>query len=233
VYWAGFLLIFVGVTSILWAVASDLIGFGGQAGLGGKQKTLIGMGVLSLILGISLTTPAGRNFLEQWARPEKIEQRSTLNETKRSSILRVLMLAVWFGLITGFIEVSYQAFQKYVLGNIIDKTEHFLWMAPIVYLFIFLLFGLVIIFVGFLWPKILTIQIAAFVFLCLGMLSLYYVSPKIHIVAGVLLAIGLSFQISRFLGSRAALFYRLVTITLPWMAIGVLSLAAFMIGYLA
>lgn len=231
--WIGYLLIFAGVFSILLAFVSDFIGFGGQEGFGGKQKTLIGVGILVMVLGIGLVTPTGQRFLLQWKKPEEADSKTLAQQSKKSHIVSVLLLAGWFGLVTGLIEVGYRAFQKFVLGNIIDMTEHFLWMTPLTYLAIFLCVGLVIIIIGLVWSRIMTIGITTFIYLFISIISLYYISPKIHIIAALLLALGVSFQLARFLTSRGTVFYRFVMVSFPWMIICVLSIAAFMIAYIA
>jgi hypothetical protein len=231
--WSGYSLFIIGMVLILIAIASDLIHLGGEAGIGAKQKALLGVGTILALLGIIFWTKPGRNFLSVWVDPSLADCQSLPMDTFRQKALVTLVIAAWFGLVTGFLEILYRIFNRITANTIINLSQHFYWMAPLAYLVLFLMVGLSILAIGLILPKITNIAVIIFSFTFISVMCIYYTSPKLYLVAILSLALGLSLQLSRHLSKRSCLFFRSVNHSLPWMITGVLAVAAFSIGYLS
>lgn len=227
----GLGMLLLGLLSISIAFIADLANLGGQSGFGGKQKTSLFVGGMLVFFGFLFALPAGRKFLNAWMYPDH-QDRAGFPMANRNEIIRTsLVVGAWFGLATGFLEVGYQFYKHYILSKPFNITEHFIWMIPLTYLALFTGFGLLIGLVGSFWPRFFTIRSTTFILFFLGCLTLYYNSPKFHILAMAVLAAGLSIQVSAFYARRAGLLYRSILLTLPWMVSVVLAAMAFMITY--
>jgi hypothetical protein len=229
--WLGYGMLLLGLLSISIAFLADQVNLGGQSGFGGKQKISVFVGGLLVFFGILFALPAGRRFLNAWIYPAS-QERAGLPTANRKEILRTsLLVSAWFGLMVGLLEVGYQLYKHYILSKPFNLTEHFIWMTPLAYLTMFTGLGLLI---GLVWlalPRLFTIRSVTFILIFLACLTLYYNSPKFHILAMAVLAAGISLQLSGFYARRAGLFYRSVLLTLPWMFTVVLAAMAFMITY--
>jgi hypothetical protein len=229
--WLGYGLLLLGLASISIAFIADQVNLGGQSGFGGKQKSSVFVGGLLVFFGILFALPAGRRFLDAWIYPEPSERVGFPTATRNEIIRTSLVVSAWFGLATGFLEVGYQLYKHYVLSKPFNLTEHFIWMTPLTYLALFTGFGLLVGLVGSYQPKLFSIRNLTFILIFLSCLTLYYNSPKFHILAMAFLAAGISLQLSAFYARRAGLLYRSILLTLPWMFSLVLAAMAFMVTY--
>src|SRR5687768_5422904 len=57
-------------------------------------------------------------------------------------IVSIVLLGVFFGLSTGLLEVVILSIKKVVLHQMISRSPHFVWMAPLFYLLLFTLLAL-------------------------------------------------------------------------------------------
>ena len=229
--WVGYFLMFTGVDAILLAFASDQLNLGGQAGFGEKQKVILLAGLFLFLVGIIFWTKSGRSFLNEWINLSVAERQPILIGTFREKTKVVLMTAAWFGLITGLLEISYRIYNRITANTIINLSRHFIWMTPLIYLVLFVFAGLLLLVIELLIPKITNFTVEIFFFTFIGSMCVYYTSPKLYFYAILVLALGISFQVSRFLSKRSNLFFRSVSTSLPWMVTGVLAAAAFFIGF--
>jgi arylsulfatase A-like enzyme len=132
---------------------------------------------------------------------------------------RLLLIAAWFGLITGLGEVSLRAVQKFLLGQRIFVSLHVIWMAPLADLFCFTILGSILVLIAQKWPKCMSMRIAVFLFALLSFSSPLLWYPKLHVYAALLLAIGLATQTARVITVSPHRFYALIRRTLGWMAV--------------
>jgi len=140
-------------------------------------------------------------------------------------------IAMWFGIISGLIESSYRLIQRYLQQLIVNLSPHSAWIVPLTLTFIFLILGLIFFLLNMVWPRWVTFQATVCGMSVLAIMSLYYLKSNIHVVAALVLAAGISFQLSRFLNRRQTIFYQLVQASFRWMVVVVFSMAAFMVGY--
>jgi hypothetical protein len=133
--------------------------------------------------------------------------------------LAVLLQAAWFGLLFGYAEAGIHVLRKYVLHRVIFQSQHFVWTIPLALLGLFLIVGIFLMTASLRWPQLRVPGVLVPTFVFIGLMALYYTKPKINIWAAFLLAGGVSIQSGRFVAHRGRLFYRVVTTSLPWMAI--------------
>jgi hypothetical protein len=144
--------------------------------------------------------------------------------------LMVLLFSTWFGLVTGFLEVIYWGFQKYLSHKLIPYSEHYLWMIPLAEALVFMMIGIGV----YLLTKFLTESqsnsVLIFILIFVSLLSLFYVKPILHILAAIAFIAGIAFQGTRILRSRLPAFSRMVTKSLPVLGFTWGFLAIILIG---
>lgn len=228
----GYIILLAGVGLIFLAFLADILDIGGQTGFGAKQTSMVFVGVLLSLVGILLATPAGHAYFLHWIYPTPADRQFDSPKNLKDRINLSITLAVWFGLLTGLSEVSYRLFDYHVFEKVINFTQHFVWLAPLTYLVIFMFIGLFLSLIKPIksWSINLTILIATLSFMSL--MAFYFYSSKIHILAAALLFAGISYQVARFLQNRFNLFYKMVTATVLWLLTFVLASAAFLIAYI-
>jgi arylsulfatase A-like enzyme len=145
----------------------------------------------------------------------------------------LLLVAAWFGLLTGLAEVSILASQKLFLHRILHVSPHAAWMAPVADLVVFAAPGLALSVLVWRRPELASPRAAASILAFLGFLSLLLLFPSLHWVAALLLAAGLALPSGRFVAARPADFRRLVRRTTGWLALLVVGLAAGVYGWRA
>lgn len=129
----------------------------------------------------------------------------------------VLVEAAWFGLIFGFAEISILAILKFWFEKLFNRPEEFIWIIPLVDMILMTMVG-IILFVGSLfWKKLLDQRIVVTVFSALGGMSLYYIKPKISLVAAIILVLGVSVNLGILANKHFDRFSRLIITSLPWL----------------
>jgi arylsulfatase A-like enzyme len=137
----------------------------------------------------------------------------------------VLLLAVWFGLAAGFVELTLLVVRVRIVehgGSL--RSKHFYWMVPLSNLFLFVACGLVIGRAARVWPRRAPrAVVAAFVFLaCLSQLLLI---RGLSALACMLLAGGVARVTTPVLLSRWPLIQRVVNRSVPSL-LGLLAVLA-------
>jgi len=132
---------------------------------------------------------------------------------------RLLILAVWFGLLTGLAEVCALAIKRFVLRRTVALSWKVVWMGPLANVILFTLVGLILFLVARRWSKIVSLRVAIFVFAFLGYLSLLVMIPRLHLSALLVLAAGLAMQTARIVGAHPAQFHALAGRSLRALAI--------------
>jgi arylsulfatase A-like enzyme len=152
------------------------------------------------------------------------DERSVLS-TRPAQLGGLLLLAVWFGLVTGLAEVSIRAVQKFFLGQIIHLSPHVVWMAPLADLILFAITGVILYLGARCWPRLGSLYVSTFIFSFLGFLGPLLWAPRLHLYAALLLTTGLAVQTARFIASHSHGFLIVVRRTTGWMAGLVIALA--------
>ena len=65
-----------------------------------------------------------------------------------------LLLALWFGLITGLVEVLLLGIKKFYLGQVIKFGPDVIWMTPLADAVLFLIPASVLMLLAWRWPKL-------------------------------------------------------------------------------
>ena len=129
--------------------------------------------------------------------------------------LAVLGTAVWFALVTGLLEAVYLIVRDRVFGKHIGLGPDLIWMAPVTDL---LWFGALavpmILLVLWLWPRRLQFHVATGAFAFLAFSSLVLLYPRMHRIAALILAAGLTAVAIRLIARNPAWFAALIRRTL-------------------
>lgn len=130
------------------------------------------------------------------------------------SALNIILIVIWFGLITGLIESTFLVgWRQYYRQNVIHTGSNLLWMAPLAEMLIFILFGLIIaIFAKFI-PSLFTNKTIIFFVSLLSFITILLLFPQIHHYVKWILGIGLAVQTARILGNHSVGFYKFVSRT--------------------
>jgi arylsulfatase A-like enzyme len=129
----------------------------------------------------------------------------------------VLLIAVWFGLVTGLVEAMAYLLLK-GRGGPLDVTVELLWVAPLVDLAGFVLIGLVLaVTVGRRWPppRSLTLAVGVLAFLALADWVALLSVDRLYPWAVAALAAGLAAELARQFRKRDALFRSFFRRSLP------------------
>lgn len=143
----------------------------------------------------------------------------------REQALRFLLLAAWFGVLSGLVEVSILAVKKFLLHRLVPQGPEVAWMAPLADVLIFAIPALLLSLVARRWPRLATLGMAAFVIAFLGFLSPLLILTWLNKYTGLILAAGLAVQTARLIAAHPDGFYSLARRTLRWMVVLVLGLA--------
>jgi arylsulfatase A-like enzyme len=138
---------------------------------------------------------------------------------------RILLLAIWYGLLTGFVEAILWGIKRLYLGQFIRLGPHIVWMAPLAEVILFLVPGFILYVIAMRAPEKVSDSLVHHVFGFLAFLSLLFMYYPIHPYAKVVLAAGLTVQAVRIIAKRRELFATIVKRTLPVMAVLMLVLA--------
>lgn len=203
----------IGLASV--GLGADWIGVGGDPGMGTKQIALAVIGVVVLMIGI--------------IRQYNLEWRNMFSGPSVSPVL-LLRMSIFFGLSAGFLEVLSLAVRERLLGIIFNMNPHLYWMKPLANLVLFLLIGMVLIPIAWRWPKLISLRVTAFILIFLTCLAPLLAFPQFHDVAAILLALGITVQLSKIIMSHVEEFASFIRVAVRWM-VGVA--AAICIGFYA
>jgi hypothetical protein len=223
-------IILIGLFLITLALTIDLIGFGGQAGFGTKQIFIITSGFVIFLLGLYLRTPPGRQSQKAFQSFLRIKELDAVPTARNELFGRILITAVWFGLAVGFGESMFRIIAKIFQNKVLYMSQHFVWMLPLVETMIFATLGLIIFFISLVMPKIARFRWLVFIFSILALVTFYYVQPRLNIYTALILFIGISIQLSHFLGARSRTFINFERRSIPWMFTALFMIMAGMIG---
>src|SRR6516162_4672405 len=102
-----------------------------------------------------------------------------------------MLLALWFGLLTGLAQVA-----VWTIQTLLHKTTHrgpdVVWMAPLAAASFLLLSACLFDLAAARWPKLLPWRRGVFVYSLVGYLNVILMYPHVHWAAAVLLSMGLA-----------------------------------------
>ncbi len=132
----------------------------------------------------------------------------------------VVLLSAWCALVAGPLEVGAIVLRKHTLdlNHFYWMSRHFVWLIPLTNLLIFLVLGVVLAGVAWVWPGRGS-RLAARLLCALTLLPLVWAAfPRIYGIAGFLLVLGIAAWLVPVLGRHAAGFRRFVGLSFPVLA---------------
>ena len=134
------------------------------------------------------------------------------------------LLAIWFGLATGLMEVTLLAMKKFVFHHRIWVPMDFVWMIPFADVLVFVLVGAGLWIGGWFSPKVGQVRFVSWVYLFLLCLSARTISNQLHFYAWILFAAGFATQLSRIFSAYPKTVHTLIRRTIPAMVVTVIVL---------
>ncbi len=192
-------LIVCGGLAFAFAATADLMNIG-HPGLGTSQLILGAAGLVALVIGLTI------RFRLDWHKK--------LFAGAAVSAKQLLMIAIWFGLLTGLLEGVALLARNMVLG-MVNWNVHLFWMKPVSNLMLFGLLGAILVPVVWRWPKALPIRALTLGFIFLACYATFLQFKEVHYAARMLLSIGVAVQLSLIIAARADGFHIFVRRTLP------------------
>jgi arylsulfatase A-like enzyme len=122
-----------------------------------------------------------------------------------------VVLAVWFGVVTGLVEVGIVVFRQHMLGILPSiPMPHALWMAPVAATAVCLAIGIPLALASWRRPRATWMPLAVFAYVAfLAFSVLLYVKGLAH-YAALLLAVGIGVQSARWVRRRPGRLWTLV-----------------------
>jgi arylsulfatase A-like enzyme len=189
---------------------ADVFGFGTE-GFGTRQLAGAALGLALLVAA----TPSGR----AWAR-------NGWKAMPAASGNHCVLLAGWFGLVTGFVEVAHQGVIHYVFDKVIVRPPDLVWIAPLSYFAAFLAAGIVLVPIRALLPRVLTLPVLVFFWSLVLAWTQCVMHPQLNDAAMIALSVGVAFQLARLAATHARVFRWIMKRTLLLMLVMVAILAA-------
>jgi len=153
----------------------------------------------------------------------------------------LLLLVLWFGILTGALEVFLLAIIKFgslasapagwanpddrLRHSYLWLSPHVVWLAPVTLSAFLVLPAALLALLGRLKPIFLSLRVVAGALSFVCAVSLLYVYPRLYDLAVVLLAGGIAVQLARVVAAHAAGFMRLVRKTARWLAVATILAA--------
>jgi arylsulfatase A-like enzyme len=137
----------------------------------------------------------------------------------------VVVLGCWFGAVVGFTEVGALIFRRCLTGMITFETLHtnwhYAWMIPTSYLALYGALGMLLGVLARVWPKYIGYRESVYLLTFLATLTLALSIPRVHRLALLVLAMGVTSRLSPWLASFGPVLSRLVRVTLPALVVGI------------
>jgi hypothetical protein len=125
----------------------------------------------------------------------------------------VVGIAVWFALLSGFLEVARLAVARYALGAYVHRSLQVVWLAPMSHLLFFAVPALALLAFILFRRNGLALKVPMFVFSLLASLALLLGVPRLSGIAIALIAVGMATQLARIASRHAERSLRLVRAT--------------------
>jgi arylsulfatase A-like enzyme len=175
---------------------------------------------------------AARGLYAAWKEasvPQSCILRATSPLKKRP--VRLLILAAWFALFSGLVEVFYWVVMRAVGASwYLGMSPDFVWMTPATDLIVFAGPGLLFFLLARRGPEFPWPRVALFVYCWMTFTKLLLLAGKLHDMVVMLFACGLAVHTSRLLDRHAARLWPWITRTLSWMVYLATGLAATRVG---
>ncbi len=149
----------------------------------------------------------------------------------RPAARQVLTLAAWLGIVGGLLEVALVYYRRAADGEFTGRPRDLLWLAPLTYALIYLLWAGLVLLVSGKWRRLSPIPVVGFgcgSAIVASLLTTHF-GPRLHPAAVLLLGLGAGLQLARTLGRNGRLL-PLVRQTTPWLLLALLLVAVGGVG---
>jgi len=143
---------------------------------------------------------------------------------REQSFFDLPLQAIWFGLLAGLLEVAVWVVQKTFFDPFGYLGRDLVWMAPLANALAFLIPGCLLAVFTHRVRTRLGQGFGTFILALLAVLSLVFLTYKLHPIAALPLAVGLAYQIARLAGRYNVAFNRLIRRSSPWLVMLLLCL---------
>src|SRR4030095_6866109 len=147
--------------------------------------------------------------------------------------IAILLLALWFALAGGLLEVSMAAAGSFILHHYTHLNPHIAWMTPLGNAIILAIPGLIFALGLWFWPTNTSLRIALFLISFLTFLSALFRVNRWYITTPLPLAVVLALTTTFLVSAQQRRFYKLVRVTLGLLVATVLALAIGVYGWQA
>jgi arylsulfatase A-like enzyme len=144
--------------------------------------------------------------------------------------MNALYLAIWFAFATGFGEVLTLGLRKFLFQEVVNRGLDVIWMAPLAYVPFFVIPSFILLLLSRWIPIIGSLTVYIFTFAVIAFFSVLLTVPEVHLIAAVILSIGLAVQATRQVGRRASGFHALVRRTMGSMVLLIIGVAIMVQG---
>lgn len=139
----------------------------------------------------------------------------TASPPVRLGLAQTLVVATWFGVITGVVEVIHQAIRQMWFGSFRPGPDEVIWLVPTCHLLCFAVLGLVVWLLGALVRRLPGLDVVVFVCTLATVWSQFMLHPRFAGIAAFLLSVGVAVQVARTAGKRRDGFLTLCRRTAP------------------
>jgi arylsulfatase A-like enzyme len=176
---------------------------------------------------MTVTTPTPEDPKILGRRPDRSPRHSG-----RLGAVDILFFSAWCGLAAGLVEVGTRLLTRIIAphGRLYMMSRHFVWLAPLSTLLLFLAMGLGLAIVARLWPRIggwLGPRVVCF---CAVLPSLIVISSRVYPLAWAVLALGVAWRLASFVEAHAVGLRRRLIWSFPGLLLLVLLSAGIVFG---
>jgi len=152
-------------------------------------------------------------------------------ESERPCAVDLLLVFVWFGLVAGISEVCAAFVLHSWRGHCMFFNENAIWMTPMAQMLLFVVLSLPVAAFALWCPR--KTSLFATVGFCAFLASFCFLESlgSLHLMAVLLLAIGIAFQVGRFVDKRPQPFLGLIRRSVRWLIVVVLVAGIGLKGY--
>jgi arylsulfatase A-like enzyme len=145
---------------------------------------------------------------------------STSTPAKLSSLGSLLVIGLWFGIVTGMVEgVGLLIFQRVNWarwGAIMHVSREILWISPLVDLILFVAVAIAVFLISRIFKSIPAFRVLIFLLAFLSAYDFLTVPDRLYHLASLVLAIGVAVSFSRWISKHETVVLRFWKRTSPW-----------------
>lgn len=138
---------------------------------------------------------------------------------------QLLVMALWFGAISGLLQLLELAYQKWVSGTFVHRGQHVIWMAPLAESILLVVPAAMLFLLGTRWQRLANPGAAAGTYAFVAAISCLLLPGWFSSWSLLLLAMGIALQVARWVNAHPASFHVLVRRTLAPMVLLIVSVS--------